>query len=407
MTASPKGRGRRFGRATLFALLPLILAVVIGCVGKGPPAIPPVEIVSKPWLNLGEMAPSHDGDADSVAGLSQVLAGQPPTPIPGKPLNILVMSGGGKYGAFTAGVLVGWSATGTRPTFDVATGISSGAVVATYAFLGPKYDDAMQRNMTTLSRRNLFTWSPIRGLCSGTGLMTAAPLARLLQQEVNDDFLNDLRVAHAEGRRLYVGTGNVLTNRLAVWDLGAIASSCRPDAGELIQKILLASCSAPGVITPVKFDVEVNGVHYTELHADAGNIAQAFVRTPAGIPPGSTAWVLSAGKVYRDQLKERPRVFGLIGGAVSNSLYALFRADLMKLYALCAVTKSRFRLVALPTDFEVTTSAFAFNPEELVRLYQKGYEMAGAGEAMWRTTPPDTLPGEITPPRTGLQFIVP
>ena len=72
-----------------------------------------------------------------------------------------------------------------------------------------------------------------------------------------------------------------------------------------------------------------------------------------------------------------------------------------------APSPSRFRLVALPIDFEVTTSAFAFNPEELVRLYQKGYEMAGAGEAMWRTTPPDTLPGEITPPRTGLQFIVP
>lgn len=215
------------------------------------------------------------------------------------------------------------------------------------------------------------------------------------------------RAAHAEGRRLYIGTGNIVTNRLAVWDLGAIACSCRPDAAQLIQKILLASCSAPGVVVPVEFDVEVNGVRYTELHADAGNISQAFVRTPVGIPPGSTAWVLSAGKVYRDQLKDRPRVFGLIGGAVSNSLYALFRSDLVKLYALCAVTKSNFRLVYLPQDFEVTTSAFAFDPDELVRLYQKGYEMAGMGEAMWRTTPPDTLPHEVTPPRTGLQFITP
>ena len=138
-------------------------------------------------------------------------------------------------------------------------------------------------------------------------------------------------------------------------------------------------------------------MHYTELHGDAGNIAQAFVRTQAGIPPGSTAWVLSAGKVYRDQLKERPRVFGLIGGAVSNSLYALFRADLMKLYALCAVTKSRFRLVALPIDFEVTTSAFAFNPEELVRLYQKGYEMAARGRRCG--APPRPTPCPAKSPR--------
>ena len=125
-------------------------------------------------------------------------------------------------------------------------------------------------------------------------------------------------------------------------------------------------------MAPVEFVVEVNGAKYTELHADAGNIAQAFVRTPAGIPPGSTIWALSAGKVYRDQLKKRPRVYGLIGGAVSNSLYALFRSDLVKLYALSAVTKSNFRLLALPLEFPVTPSAFAFDPQELVRLYDIG-----------------------------------
>ena len=405
MTASPKGRGR-FGLAAMFALVPLALAVGIGCAGKTPLVIPPADVVARPWMNVGEVAPSRDGDADTVAGLSEVLAGQQPTTQPGKPINILVMSGGGKYGSFTAGALVGWTATGQRPTFDVATGISSGAVVATLAFLGPKYDEAMTRNMTALRRQDLFTWRPIRGLCEGVGLMTPAPLERILAKEVNDELMCDLRAAHAEGRRLYVGTGNILTNRMAVWDLGAIASSCRPDAAILIRKILLASCSAPGVVAPVEFNVEVNGVRYTELHADAGNIAQAFVRTPAGIPPGSTAWVLSAGKVYRDQLKERPRVFGLIGGAVSNSLYALFRSDLVKLYALCAVTKAHFRLLALPQDFQVTPSAFAFDPEELVRLYMIGYQMVtGGGEGVWRTTPPDTLPHEVTPPRTGLEFI--
>jgi hypothetical protein len=407
MSATPMGRSRRLCLSALIALVPLTLAIVVGCASKKSLSIPPQELVAKPWANLGEVAPSRDGDADTVAGLSEVLAGQQPTQNPGKPLNILVMSGGGKYGAFTAGALVGWTATGERPVFDIATGISSGAIVTTLAFLGPKYDEKLTRTFTALKFSDLYSWQPIRGLCSGKGLMSAAPLEKLLQKEVDDEFMTDLRIAHAEGRRLYIGTGNILTNRFVVWDLGAVASSCRPDSVELVRKILAASCAVPGVVAPVEFKVEVNGVYYDELHGDAGNLAQAFVRSPAGIPTGSTAWCLSAGKVYRDQLKDRPRVFGLIGGAVSNSLYALFRSDLVKLYALCALTKSQYRFLALPQDFCAETSSFAFDPEEMKRMYWVGYHMAAVGEKGWRTTPPDTLPHEITPPRVGLQFVTP
>src|SRR5262245_59027038 len=289
MTASLEGRGHRFRLARiLFALIPLALVVVpgVGCKSSKPVSPPPEELVLKPWRNLGEERPSHDGDSDTFAGLSQLLSGQQPIQIPGRPLHILVMSGGGKYGAFTAGALCGWTAAGTRPPFDVATGISSGAIIATLAFLGPKYDERLTRSFTALRRSDLFRWKPIRGLCSGTGLMTSEPLEQLLIREINDEFMNDLRTAHLEGRRLYIGTGNILTNRFAVWDLGAIACSDRDDAPVLVRKILLASCSVPGVVAPVEFNVEVNGERYTELHADAGNLAQAFVRTPAGMPAG-------------------------------------------------------------------------------------------------------------------------
>ena len=163
---------------------------------------------------------------------------------------------------------------------------------------------------------------------------------------------------------------------------------------------------SPAVVRPIEIDVEINGVRYRELHADAGNMVQSFVKTPAGVPPGSTFWALSAGKYYRDPPESAPRVLQLFGGAVSNSLYALFRADLMKVYALSAVTKSNFRLLALPQDFKVSSSAFAFDPAELQRLYWVGYQMTARG-AQWRPAPPDTLPGEASPPRTGTQFIVP
>lgn len=404
-TGSP--RRERRGLLLLCAIIPLALAVAVvpGC-SRREFHIPPDSVVNKPWANVGDVSPSRDGDADAAAGLAEVLAGKVPEPMPGRPLNVLIMSGGGKYGAFTAGVLAGWTSTGQRPKFDVATGISSGAITAVLAFLGPKYDRQLSRYFTALTRQDLFTWRPVRGLIAGTGVMSPDPLERLLAGEINDEFMADLQAGHNEGRRVYIGTGNVLTNRFTVWDLGAIACSGRPDAPVLIRKILLASCSPPGVVAPVEIDVEVNGVRYVEKHADAGNMAQAFIRTPAGLPAGSTAWILSAGKLYRDPLREAPRVFGLIGGAVSNSLYALFRADLMKAYALCAVTRSEFRLMVLPQDFQVTTSAFAFDPAELTRLYWIGYQL-GAGKGSWQTSPPDTLPGEVSPPRTGLQFVAP
>ncbi|MEJ5275100.1 MAG: patatin-like phospholipase family protein [Thermogemmata sp.] len=367
---------------------------------------PPLAIIEQPWLNVGPTSPSRDGDVETVVGLSQVLTGEAPKRAAGRPLNILVLSGGGKYGAFTAGVLVGWTASGQRPVFDVATGISSGAIVATLAFLGPKYDDKLRNGFTTLRRSDLFVWRPIRGLIRGTGLMSAAPLEELLAREITPELMSELQQAYHDGRRLYIGTGNILTNRFTVWDLTAIASSGRPDAPVLVRKILLASSAVPGVVAPVEFDVEVNGVRYRELHADAGNMAQAFVRTTGPIPAGSTIWVLSAGKVYRDPLKDRPRVFGLLGGGVSNALYALFRSDLIKLYALCAVTGSQFRLIALPQDFPAETSSFAFDPEELQRMFWLGYQMAASGQD-WRSVPPDTLPGEASPPRTGFQFVTP
>ncbi len=401
MTASSPER-RRLPSYLLPVAIALAVAVAVGCVGQSVNS-PPEDSIGKPWANVGETSRAHDGDTDAVAGLSAVLADKSPTQTPGRPLNLLIMSGGGKYGAFTAGVLAGWTEAGNRPTFDVATGISSGAIIATYAFLGPKYDQKMAASFTTLKRSDLYSWQVIRGLFRGTGVMSPEPLENLLISQLTDELLCDLRAAHAQGRRLYVGTGNVMTNRCEIWDIGAIASSGRPDASLLIRKILLAACSPPGVVRPVEINVEVNGVRYTELHADAGNMLQAFVRTPAGIPAGSTAWVLSAGKFYRDPVRERPRIAGLISGAVSNSLYALFRADMMKLYALCAVTHSHFRVLGLPEDFRGAASSFAFDPIELTRLYHIGYQLT-LNNSPWRIAPPDTLPGEAVPVRTGTTF---
>ena len=396
-----------FGRrviARVAQLLPLALIAVVGCSAKKHP-VPPEPLVSKVWINRGPADDYHHADTQTVAGLAVAMQGAVPNHPADKPLNVLCVSGGGKYAAFTAGALNGWTAAGTRPTFDVATGVSSGAPTAFLAFLGPKYDAFLAEMLINMQRSDLFVWRPVRGLIAGTGLMSSRPFQRLLDSKLDDAVMADLRAAHAQGRRLFVATSNVRTYKLVVWDVGAIASSGRPDAAVLVRKVILAACSIPGLVPPVEFDVMVNGVRYTELHADAGNLAQVFVATAGPLPTGSAVWILSAGKTHQNRVSGSPRILETMTAAISTTLYALFRADTIKLYALCGVTRSRFRLLALPDDFNGHTSSMVFDPAESQRMYWIGYQMA-TGD-VWQTQPPDTAPGEMPLPRAGVDFVAP
>lgn len=387
-------------------LVAATLAAGIGCAGRPWPG-PPAALADRPWANgRGTPDPYPDPDATLVAGLDAARAGVRPPCAAGRPLSVLVLPGGGKYGVFTGGVLCGWTAAGTRPTFDVVTGVSSGALTAVYAFLGPAYDARMAATFTHLRPSDLSDPRPVRGLLGGGALTSSAPLARLIAREFNAAALDDVRAAHRAGRRLFVATGNAVTLRPVIWDLGALACGGRPDADELVRKVLLAACSIPGYAPPVEFEVEVNGVRYRELHGDAGNVIQAFVRTAAGLPPGSGVYVVAAGKLHHDPLPGRPGVVGAAGAAVSNALHALFRDDLVRLYALCAVTGARFHLAAIPPDLCVRPGSMSFDTEELGRLFDTGYRM-GADDAGWRTTPPGADPGEALVPRVGLEFVAP
>jgi predicted acylesterase/phospholipase RssA len=398
---------RLFVRA-LALLVPVALACAVGCAGRDGARVPEA-LALKNWQNARQTDDYRDADAAAVEGLGLAMQGAAPERPANKPINILCVSGGGKYAAFAAGALNGWTATGTRPTFDVCNGISSGAAVALMAFLGPKYDGDLRDIFLNLKRSDLFVWRPVVGIATGTGLMSSRPLEQLLACRITAEVVADVRAAHRFGRRLFVGTQNVFTHRLVVWDVGALADSGRPDAVELVRKVLLAACSIPGIVPPVEFDVTVNGRNYKELHADAGNLSQVFVRTAGPLPPGSAVWILSAGKTHPNVSKGRPRVIESMALAVSAGLYALFRADCMKLYALCGVTRSRFNLMAVPQDFQGRTSSMVFYREESARLYLTGYQMATG--AAWQTRPPDGAPGgapgDVPPPRAGTDFLAP
>ena len=128
-------------------------------------------------------------------------------------VNFLALSGGGSDGAFGAGVLAGWTASGKRPEFDLVTGVSTGALTAPFAFLGPKYDEALKKVFTESDTKDIAIMQPVRGLLGGDSLASNAPLARVVAFYVNDPSLAEVAAEHRKGRRLLIGTTNLDAER--------------------------------------------------------------------------------------------------------------------------------------------------------------------------------------------------
>src|SRR5262245_38515486 len=195
--------------------------------------IPPSELVD----------PNGYGDSpelpiarDFFRVAERIRLAQKPAQIPPRK-TCLALSGGGSFGAYQAGLLVGWSETGTRPAFDSVTGVSTGALVATLAFLGPDYDGEMQRVYTTLRTEDIYTKKrPIQGLLSDS-LADNTPLARQIACVLSPEAVARMAEEHRKGRRLYIGTSDLDGRRAVVWDLGAIAARNEPGARELIIKL--------------------------------------------------------------------------------------------------------------------------------------------------------------------------
>ncbi|NBC88705.1 MAG: hypothetical protein GVX90_04295 [Alphaproteobacteria bacterium] len=196
-------------------------------------------------------------------------------------LEILAISSGADKGAFTAGYLGGWSEAGTRPEFDIVSGVSTGALIAPFAFLGKEYDPRLEQLYTRINARMIYRMRTVQGLLGGPALATTDPLADLIERYAGKAVIDRIAEEHARGRRLLVMTANLDAQRGVVWDMGAIASSDSAERYALFRKVLLASASIPGFFPPVLIDV-VNGQHgFSELHVDGGAVSSVLAIPPA------------------------------------------------------------------------------------------------------------------------------
>ena len=403
--------------ARVSALMLLGCVGAIGCASRSDLRPPPPSFYAGSVVDTSAPVPgSPPVDRQASDALQVLHTTTEPVDPNQKRWNVLALSGAGQYAAYAAGILISWRERGDCPDFDVYTGISSGAIVATLGCLGPNYHHKLENLLTTLKFSELFKLRPIPvNIIKYRSLSYPAGAIRIIEELVDQQMLADLAAMHQSGKRLFVGTMAIGQRRLVVWDIGAIASSCRPDRLELVRKILLASCSITGFVPPVPIQLTVNGCQYEELHGDAGAVTQVFLRfseaTPRPDPAnpraawlsGSNLYVIAGGKLYADPLEHQPGFLTLATSTVSATLYGLFRADLWRLYAFCHVAGMKFHMIAIPDDKAVPSSSIRFDPVAERQLFEMGREFITAGRP-WRLTPPGVVNGEEELPRSGTEF---
>jgi len=365
-----------------------VIFLLVGC--KGRPPAPPSDLeVGPPWgvVQAADVADLYTRKGGTPPAIERTADGQRRWPI-------LLLAGTGSRTVFAAGLLSGWSASGERPRFQVVTGVGPGATMATFAFLGPAYDE-VSRAMSVVETRDVYRRLGLITELNEGASFSPKPLRNRLEERIDDEVLAAVAAAHADGRRLYVGTTNLDTNEFVIWDMGAIASSDHPDRRERYIDVLMASMSPPPTYPPVYIEVDAvneKGKPFAHAHVDGGVKQPAFMRSFM-LPPRS------------DDLSEiQIEIYMILGDQVSGrSAYAMpvkqnlsqltqanvlalretaTQASLYRINAQAARRGLKVRFVAIPGAVESLPQPGIFEPDKLQALFDAGYDI-GASDETW------------------------
>ncbi|HOD81439.1 MAG: Patatin-like phospholipase [Planctomycetes bacterium ADurb.Bin126] len=323
--------------------------------------------------------------------------------VPDDQRSVLALSGGGSRGAFGAGLLCGWSTRGDRPTFRIVTGISTGALIAPFAFLGSDYDARLRQAFTTVGPDDIYVLRIFTGLLRGDSLADNAPLLRLTEKYIDQDMLTAIAREHRRGRRLYIGTTNLDVQRPVVWDMGAIAASGHKDALKLFRRVLVASASIPVAFPPQYVTVQVLNERYDEMHVDGGVTAEVFiwgfgdalpavVRRPATMPaappakPPIRVYVIRNAAIAPQYQAIAPRVIPIAARSIFTLINSQALGDIYRVYNIVHGAGMEFLLAYIPDD-DKPISSEEFNKQEMNRLFEVGYKLGQAGYD-WKRYPP-------------------
>ncbi|WP_298828175.1 patatin-like phospholipase family protein [uncultured Piscinibacter sp.] len=386
---------------TLATAAALPAALFAGCASR--PAWPPIpaELVDAAQVpghpNVRQFGDRSGRDAADLWGTGPNASfGKSDAIAASGPLRVLAISGGGSNGAFAAGVLAGWSESGTRPEFHIVTGVSAGALAAPYAFLGPRFDVRMRELFTGLSSRNIMKPRPRLLAIFDDALASAEPLRQLIERNFDMELMGAVAREHQRGRRLFVGTTHVYAGRLVTWDIGAIAVSGQPDSLDLIRRVLLASAAIPIMLPPVYIEVEANGRRFHEMHVDGSMTRQIFVSAPdldwgeamrAHRHHGEPEfYAIRNGRATSEYMVMPPELAALGEHALHLLAQSQGVADLYVIYVQAQRARARYRAAWIGDEF-VAPWELWYDPQYVQALFDYGRSGAASG-AVWRTVPP-------------------
>jgi predicted acylesterase/phospholipase RssA len=307
----------------------------------------------------------------------------------GQPVNILALSCGGADGAFGAGALVGLTRSALRPQYSVVTGVSTGALIAPYAFLGPDWDDKLVEVYTSGRAEHVLHSRGLGGMLFGSSVYSGTPLKELVERYATDALIQAVAREASTGRLLLVVTTDVSTGEPVIWDLGSIAMNGGGGAKALFRDVLVASASVPGVFPPVVIRVQKQQALYDEIHVDGAIAAPFFVplafvepaRDASGSSNATAVYVIVDGRLSEQPAPIRLRARSILSRSVSAGLNHMMRTTLELTATDAELQGAQFQFAAIPATYPHLNS-FDFRTSTMRSLFRFAYQCAQAGR-LW------------------------
>lgn len=315
------------------------------------------------------------------------------------PANYLAISGGGDDGAFGAGVMVGWTKHGDRPTFKVVTGVSAGALIAPFAYLGSEYDYVLKDVAVSIQRKDVFNPRTLVNALLSDAFADDRPLEGLITKYVTRSLLDAVAQEYAKGRVLLIGTTDLDSGQAVIWNMGAIAEDSDPAALRLFRQVMLASASIPGVFPPVMIDVEVAQEHHQEMHVDGGVVAEVFLFPPsfveditAGLAERErehNVYIIRNGRIGAQWQMVPRRTITVGKRAIAGLIDAQGQDDLFGLQLIAREEHEHFHVAYIDADFKCPRRG-SFDSQYLHRLYDYAATATATGN-LWHTALPQVI----------------
>ena len=390
------------------ALTMLVLCIIVfgltSCASTDRLPAVPLALASKTQpLDIPDARFYTVGDTDKLLALAEkVYVRRSRARLVTKTSSVLAISGGGDDGAFGGGLLTGWRERGDRPEFDTVTGISTGALSAPFAFLGPEYDSALRKIYTDTDADDVFSKRTLLAVVASDAMADTAPLRAMIARFVDRKMIMRIAEQYQRGRLLLIMTTNLDQGRAVIWNIGAIAESGHPHTRQLIIDILLASASLPGVFPPVMLDINIDGKRYQEMHVDGGAIAQAFLYPPSlsfkkvkeilkadGLKfkeHKRVAYILRNGRLYRPEANVKRSTLAILTQTTTTMTAASGVNDTYRIYLTTKRDGVGFNLAYIDDDFTLPYKG-PFDKGYMRALFDYGFQKGFAGYP-WQTTPP-------------------